>query len=240
MATEPETSKGDEGPRQDLFADRPILSAKEDLLGRAAFAHTLARAILAWQGDESLTIAVSGDWGSGKTSLKNMVIEFLRLQEAQAPEIVEFNPWKWDTQDKISTAFFREISIALNKVDRSAEGRKRVLRWKRYGRLLTFGSNVVTDFSTAVPLLVAFAALCGFLAYFFPNITADKFLVAFGIAAAALAGFLKFWGSFAVRVASLVNESLEDDEQRSLEEKKSELTEDLRKITGRFWLSSTI
>src|SRR5438132_8680983 len=120
MATEPETFKGAEEVIHDLFADRPILSAKEDLLGRAPFAQTLAKAILAWHGDESLTIAVSGDWGSGKTSLKNMVIEHLKEQGSAAPEIVEFNPWKWDTQDKISSAFFREISIALNKVDKSA------------------------------------------------------------------------------------------------------------------------
>src|SRR5262249_5057007 len=105
---------------QQLFSDRPIQSAQEDVLGRAAFAKTLAQAIEAWHGDESLTISVSGDWGAGKTSLKNMVLECLG-EGACAPEIVEFNPWKWDSQEKISTAFYREISIALGKVDSSIE-----------------------------------------------------------------------------------------------------------------------
>lgn len=230
MANELSPSKPDEPASQQIFADRPILSAKDDLLGRAGFAQALAKAIRAWCGDESLTIAVSGDWGSGKTSLKNMVLEYLRGSGLDAPEIVEFNPWKWDTQDKISAAFFREISIALHKVDRSAAGRRRVRRWKRYGRFLTFGSNVVADFSTAMPSLLAAAAFFGLLAYFFPNVSAGKILAPISVAALALAAFLGFGGNFATKLASLISEGLEDDERRSLEDQKNELTEDLKKL----------
>jgi predicted KAP-like P-loop ATPase len=206
------------------------VSARDDLLGRATFAETLARAIRAWHGEESLTIAVSGDWGSGKTSLKNMVVECLRKNEPQTVEIVEFNPWKWDTQDKISAAFYREVGIALKKVDRSAQGRRRVRRWRSYGRVLTFGSKVITDFSAAVPALFAFAILCGLVGHLVSNATADHFLASFGIASAALAAFLRFGGSLATKLATMLGQAIEDYEQRSLEESKQELADDLRRL----------
>jgi len=215
---------------RDLFVDRPISSAQEDLLGRSGFAQTLATAILAWRGDDSLTIAVSGDWGSGKTSLKNMLLERLREYGSESPEIVEFNPWKWSTQDKISSAFFREISIALNKVDKSAEGKKRVRRWQRYGRLLTFGSETVTEFSNAIPALLALATIFGLLAAFVPDGTAAEIGKTLAVALAALVAFLKFVGGLATKFAAFLNGNLNDLDEISLEERKTELKEDLLKL----------
>jgi predicted KAP-like P-loop ATPase len=61
--------------RSDSYSsDKPIVSKKEDLLGRAKFAEQLAHDLQAWEGRDSLVVAVYGSWGSGKTSLKNMVL----------------------------------------------------------------------------------------------------------------------------------------------------------------------
>lgn len=47
--------------RKHLFsADRPITSRKDDLLGRADFAESLASAIKGWTGNDSLVIALYG------------------------------------------------------------------------------------------------------------------------------------------------------------------------------------
>jgi predicted KAP-like P-loop ATPase len=215
---------------QDLFVDKPISSAKDDLLGRRPFAQTLAQTILAWTGEDSLTIAVSGDWGTGKTSLKNMVIECLKESGTEAPEIVEFNPWKWGTQDKISSAFFHEISIALQKVDRSAEGKKRVRRWTRYGRYLTLGSETVTEFSAALPAFLAFSAACGLSAYVMSNPTAARILAGFAVLSGVVAAFLKFGGAFATKLADIIKENLADDDELSIHEKKERLREDLKRL----------
>jgi len=59
-------------------ADRPIRSKSDDLLGRSAFAESLAEVVEGWTGNDSLVIALYGPWGIGKSSIKNMVMEHLR------------------------------------------------------------------------------------------------------------------------------------------------------------------
>jgi predicted KAP-like P-loop ATPase len=60
-----------------LSADRPIASRDEDELGRRGFSEALANAIRGWSGRESLVLALYGEWGNGKSSIKNMTIEAL-------------------------------------------------------------------------------------------------------------------------------------------------------------------
>src|SRR3989442_13176396 len=57
--------------------DLPIASASEDRLNRSSFASALATAIRNWNQGSSLVVALYGDWGSGKSSVKNMVLESL-------------------------------------------------------------------------------------------------------------------------------------------------------------------
>ena len=94
-------------------ADRPINSMSEDLLGREGFAKSLAKAIHNWKGNDSLVMALYGEWGSGKTSIKNMVVDDLQNYGEIIPEIVEFNPWQWASQQGLLEAFFREGSISF-------------------------------------------------------------------------------------------------------------------------------
>jgi len=72
-------------------ADRPITGREHDRLGRTGFAQALARAVRGWVGRDSLVIALYGSWGSGKSSLKNMVLEELHTGSADVC-ITEFNP----------------------------------------------------------------------------------------------------------------------------------------------------
>ena len=48
-------------------------------------AQSLASAIKGWKGNDSLVIALYGSWGSGKSSVKNMVLETLRSSESNSP-----------------------------------------------------------------------------------------------------------------------------------------------------------
>jgi predicted KAP-like P-loop ATPase len=62
--------------RNDSYSsDKPIVSKQQDVLGRARFAEQLARDLQGWNGKDSLVVALYGAWGSGKTSLKNIVLE---------------------------------------------------------------------------------------------------------------------------------------------------------------------
>jgi predicted KAP-like P-loop ATPase len=113
-------------------ADRPIGTRAEDLLGRAGFADSLASAIKGWKGNESLVIALYDQWGSGKSSVKNMVLQSLRSVEANSPLIVEFNPWQWSRQNQLAEAFFQEIGLILGRSDGSEDGKRRAAKWRTF------------------------------------------------------------------------------------------------------------
>src|SRR5208282_1195539 len=108
-----DSSTGREAPT--FYPDRPISSAEQDQLGRAKFARDCAVRLIAWPGTESLVVAIHGKWGSGKSSIKNMVLEALRKEPATCPFIIEFNPWEISGQHQLTQSFFRAIAKELGK-----------------------------------------------------------------------------------------------------------------------------
>src|SRR3974390_3142227 len=100
--------------------DKPIESAKEDLLGRSAFASAFGDAIISYEHKDSLAIGLLGPWGSGKTSIINLAIERIKNasehdDKTQAPIIVRFNPWNFSNQNQLIEQFFIQLSANLTK-----------------------------------------------------------------------------------------------------------------------------
>ncbi len=120
--------------------DRPIAAKDEDLLGRSGLAESLSNAIKVWKNKDSLVIGIYGPWGNGKTSLKNMIIDFLHQDRTLCPTIVEFNPWQWAGQNQLFSAFFSEIGTSLGIKDKSGEGKKQARKWRAYAAYLKMGS----------------------------------------------------------------------------------------------------
>jgi len=60
-----------------LLGDQPISNSLQDKLDRADFCKYLAKAVLSYESKECIVIGLLGSWGSGKSSMLNMVIEFL-------------------------------------------------------------------------------------------------------------------------------------------------------------------
>ncbi len=133
-------------------SDQPIHTTREDQLGRKDFSKHMAEAIRGWKGDDSLCLALYGEWGSGKTSVKNMIVDNLRKLRAKAPLIVEFNPWQWSGQEQLISAFFTEIGAKLGQSDTSKEGKKRASLFRNYGTALTFGSVAIKGIRIATSL----------------------------------------------------------------------------------------
>jgi hypothetical protein len=136
-----------------VSADLPIKSREQDKLNRGGFAEALANIIKSWRDKPSLVIGLFGDWGSGKSSLKNLVIEIIRRDRESSPQVVEFSPWQVSSQDILSETFFREIGKALGKTAPPEDIvlKRRVARWKMYSSVLSISATVARAFRSALP-----------------------------------------------------------------------------------------
>ena len=95
-------------------ADRPIEQRAQDRLQRRPFAEAIANQIRAVPGEHGFTVAVVGEWGSGKTSVVNMVAETLQEGEASTA-VLRFNPWLFSGPADLMTRFFGELSAQLGR-----------------------------------------------------------------------------------------------------------------------------
>lgn len=132
----------------DYNSDRPIESANQDLLGRSTFSKQLAEAIFKYGGKDGLVIGLFGKWGTGKTSILNIVVnEINSLSEdsCDKPIIVKFSPWNYTDKDNLISLFFR---VLKNKLDIDNDEEKR----KKIGKALTDYSDAL-DALSLVPMV---------------------------------------------------------------------------------------
>lgn len=141
-------------------ADRPIISSQGDLLDRGNFVRGLSAALESWQGKDSLVISLNGAWGSGKTSIKNLVLETLQKSKEDTPCIVEFNPWEWSGQDKLMDAFFTEVGGAIGVTNK--DNKKLSNLWALHAERLRVVNQVVKGMhSGSKDILLLLSAVFG-------------------------------------------------------------------------------
>jgi predicted KAP-like P-loop ATPase len=109
--------------------DQPIESARDDLLGRSLFSRSFAEGILYYKQQKSVVTALYGRWGSGKSSVLNMIVEHISslgesLPNPEKPIVVRFNPWNYSDQNQLIAQFFRELSLVLKRRDYGADAQK--------------------------------------------------------------------------------------------------------------------
>jgi hypothetical protein len=102
-----------------LDGDRPIDTPEKDRLGFAEIAKHLADAFLRNDLSNGFVVGVEGSWGSGKSSLVKMALGHLR-EQAEAPGIVEFQPWLVGGRDDLLTELFSVLSDAVKVRDQAA------------------------------------------------------------------------------------------------------------------------
>ncbi|RYE21634.1 MAG: hypothetical protein EOP45_09305, partial [Sphingobacteriaceae bacterium] len=100
-----------------FLVDIPIKNATGDLLNRRKFAERIASKIqskLTVADAGALAIGVTGEWGSGKTSFSNMILEAI---DTKNRIIIHFNPWRSSSAQKIIEDFFELMIAELKKYD---------------------------------------------------------------------------------------------------------------------------
>lgn len=208
----------------EFASDRPIKKIEEDLLGRSGFSTDLANAIASWQGRDSLVVALHGDWGSGKSSIKNMAL--IRLEEISEnkPAVIEFSPWEWAAQDKITDSFFQEISKSVGRTDKSQSGKKLAATLKKYGRYLNTGETLVTGLSSALPILFILATIIGIGGNFSDEVWVGNTSAIILVILGGWAAFLKWGGGIIESVTGNIETTAKEKEQ-SLRDIRNDLTE---------------
>ena len=92
-----------------MNSDYPLESCSDDALGRASVARRIAGQLTLAPMDHSIVFGLYGPWGSGKTSLLNMVCEELESVD-NPPIIVKFNPWNYPSSENLVTPFLALLS----------------------------------------------------------------------------------------------------------------------------------
>lgn len=216
------------GEGLNLSADRPITRKAEDRLGRAPFAARLAAAIGSWTGAESLVLGLYGSWGSGKSSVKNLMLEALSESKRSAPHVLEFNPWQWRGHDEVSAAFFREVLRILGRPDQTGRALKLAKVLRRYARLLSIGGVFFDGIRVALGAAIGIVGLFG---VGLPAVLTSKAAATWGqvlwAAIIAMAAIL-IWGEKVLDRISAWMEARSDAERKSLEEQKQAVASELR------------
>ena len=110
-----------------IYTDVPITNSKDDLLDRASFAKATARSLANMQDSGTFTVGLFGKWGTGKTSLLNMILQEVRALEAterlgDETIIIRFEPWNFSNSDQLLSQFFvRLISAFYTKSDKNLQ-----------------------------------------------------------------------------------------------------------------------
>jgi predicted KAP-like P-loop ATPase len=118
------------------YSEQPIYRPDQDLLGRAPFALELARAL------DSLTIAkdgfvmaVLGEWGTGKTSVIELTLRFMRHLEMERMSRSKWSPQTPRTFDELETmaGSYEKVEGQIQALDEANKDVSLIERERRVG-----------------------------------------------------------------------------------------------------------
>ena len=145
-----------DNPNLSFGTDTPIKTKEQDLIGRAPFAERLADILKFAAGPEPLVIGLYGSWGSGKTSVINLVENVLSRKDGNGKAgvaVVRFEPWNYLTAEQLLAQFLKEVGDAL---DKDAHGRRKLCGKLRGKRPEVF--NAFAEYSEALLMTAGAAA----------------------------------------------------------------------------------
>ncbi len=96
-----------------LNSDRPINDPQNDLLGYAPLAKSIANGISHMCTNDGLVMAITGDWGMGKTTTLNFVKYYLK-KDLSNIQIIDFNPWWFSGHEDLAQKLLKSIAQNCN------------------------------------------------------------------------------------------------------------------------------
>lgn len=94
-------------------SDVPLTNPDYDKFNRYPFAQRISEILASRKDPSSIIIGLYGAWGEGKTSVLNFIENELHNEPELA--ILNFNPWRYGTEDEMLIYFFYELAKSIEK-----------------------------------------------------------------------------------------------------------------------------
>ena len=131
-----------------LNNDKPKIEIKDDILEFDKLYESIATYLSKYKDADTLTISIEGEWGSGKTTLSNFIIE--KIKEKCDISVIKFSPWMITDLNKLVEYFFLELMKTVLHLSKGAKKDELIRDFKKFVSFiapdkLTFG---VAEYST--------------------------------------------------------------------------------------------
>ena len=139
--------------------DRPIEDAKFDRLGFAEIAASLAKSISGNSAKKGFVVGIEGQWGSGKSSILNLLQSHLAAQEHVT--VVKFDPWLIGDRDSMVATLIGDLASAIEAIKTKqgsatdkvkAEAREVARKLRAYGATTSRGLARVAQIGSLIGL----------------------------------------------------------------------------------------
>ncbi|WP_170329780.1 KAP family P-loop NTPase fold protein [Ruegeria arenilitoris] len=134
------------------FDDVPINTPDKDRFGFDPFANAISDCIRSIENPLGSVVAIYGPWGSGKSSVINLVRHHL-ANDAPDLDAISFPAWMYRTEDALAVGFFKELYAGLSPVLSDQK--------KAAGALRKLGANLAGASSLAGMAVGLFAGSLG-------------------------------------------------------------------------------
>lgn len=111
--------------------DAAVETASEDHYGFKSIAENISRSILSLPQDASSVIGIEGAWGSGKTSLLNLILKNLDQHKDGHTHVLHISPWL-SGSSPVEALFLPVATIIQKEMEKRhpPEGQKKL--WRKY------------------------------------------------------------------------------------------------------------
>lgn len=141
-----------------LIKEEPITSLSDDLLDFTQIKNSINNYIYNCHPDKSFVLGVVGEWGSGKTSLINIIKKENQTQNKDI-EILDFNIWNYNDEQAMFDGLYNLILKKVNGSVNVIELRKNINKYRklifknvRDHTKLTI-DNIINDYKTDVEVI---------------------------------------------------------------------------------------
>ena len=146
---------------EELLNNDPIADPTDDAFGRGEFVNRLARIIRGRRDSGSFVVGLYGPWGTGKSSVLNLLEKRLRHYRHTATKdevvVIRFNPWNFADEQQLVRSFFRTLADHLDEpsdIVKAKAARKLGQQLQRLGSIASTAIGSVDSLITVATAMV--------------------------------------------------------------------------------------